>query len=114
LTIFAARNAIQTYYAVTEPHTKVVQAAPAQTYVPVPDSAKSVGRLFLLNWYFTANQETAESKMNRLRPYISPMVEGTIESQNVLPMTAMTPNRVELWDDGDQWIDKGKKAVLKR
>jgi len=93
--------------------TEAAQTATTETYTPVPDAAKSTGKLFLVNWFFTAEKETAESKMERLQPYISPAVEGTIKAENVLPMNPMSPNRVEPWDDEDQWIEKGKKAVLK-
>lgn len=93
--------------------TEAAQTATTETYTPVPDAAKSTGEVFLVNWYFTGEKETFESKMERLRPYISPAVEGTIKAENVLPMNPMSPNRVMPWDDGDQWIEKGKKAVLK-
>lgn len=93
--------------------TEAAQTATTETYTPVPDAAKSTGKLFLVNWFFTAEKETAESKMERLQPYISPAVEGTIKAENVLPMNPMSPNRVEPWDDEDQWIEEGKKAVLK-
>lgn len=111
----AARFGAQTYVTLTKgSETKAAASTQAETPIsPVPDAAKSVGKLFLINWLYTAKDETAGSKMKRLEPYISPQVEATIKAEDVLLMDPLTPNRVEPWDDGDQWIEKGKKANLK-
>lgn len=109
----AARFGAQTYVTLTKgSETKAAASTQAETPIsPVPDAAKSTGKLFLVNWFFTAEKETAESKMERLEPYISPQLEATIRDE--LIMDPLIPNRVEPWDDGDQWIEKGKKANLK-
>lgn len=90
------------------PATQVAKADPL-----VPDEAKTVGKNFLLNWYFTGKGESLEQKQKRIAALSSPKVLKFIqETPSLVPISEeITPNQVDLM--GVTWIQKDQSAYAK-
>jgi hypothetical protein len=112
LVIVCVRYSVLTYKDLTRTDAPAVHASAQEQVALIPEAARSTGKMFLWNWYYTAAKETANSKLKRIEPYISSDVANTLQNQEALPMEQMTPLRVENWDEKEHWIQPGKRAVL--
>lgn len=89
------------------------QVAPVVKVVPpVPDEPKTIGKNFLLNWFFTGDKESADQKEKRLADLISPKVNDELGNnpELIIQSPAIKPNSVD-WLNS-KWIELEKKAFI--
>lgn len=75
----------------------------------VPDEAKTVGKQFLTNWFFTGEKESAEQKKNRLSNFASAKLIKELD-RSMLYATSIQPNTVDPLQTN--WVEEGKKALI--
>lgn len=72
LVIFLVRNVLDVVRQVTSPDGPDVPHQQTTTSNEVPDTAKSVAKLFLENWYSVRLDQSDDSRIEHLKPFVTP------------------------------------------
>jgi len=82
LVVFLVRNLVDVYYQLMGSNEPVVQQTSTST--EVPDSAKSVAKLFLVKWYFLDPDQKDTDRISNLQPFVTETLYEYISSNSDL------------------------------
>lgn len=116
--LFVLRQGVlTTKLVVGEGEEKKVEAK-APVVEQIPDAAKTTGRKFLIHWFYSKADESAQSKVERLEPLATESFVDRLEKNTELMILVdgkskakkTQANSIDVWKS--HWVTKGKRAEV--
>ncbi|PTM52712.1 conjugal transfer protein [Desmospora activa] len=83
----------------------------------VPDAATTVGKKFLIHWFYASSEESPTEKTKRLEKHISNRLEDQLKGESNLLITlkseekeTIQANSVDVWKT--EWVKEGEEAAI--